>query len=369
MIDFSQYTTDKQKIDALLSMYHLDNPKEVLALYALLESGKIIFTTPEGRSFDDEIFEKASAIREAQKKERIAGSQTNINKPDSDLKQKKQQNQKNKKIKKIVVMTKNEYRIRKAITIFLMFAAMCCFTYFFLYTYEAYQKDMEIKEMAKQKENDDLNAMYGDQVVEETDEFGQKKYYKILDEYKSLYNQNKNLIGWLKIDDTIIDYPIMQSENEEFYLDHNSNNEPDKNGTLFLDSLCDIRKPSTNLIIYGHNMRSGKMFGSLSDYKDESFYKEHPVITFDTIYEKASYEVMFAFHSRIYNEDEIVFKYYQFIEAGSSQEFDSNMKEMADLSLYETGISAQYGDHLLTLSTCDYEEPNGRFVVVAKKIE
>ncbi|MCM1145061.1 MAG: class B sortase, partial [Lachnoclostridium sp.] len=147
------------------------------------------------------------------------------------------------------------------------------------------------------------------------------------------------------------------------------NQEYDKNGTLFLDADCDIVHRNTNLIIYGHHMKSGKMFGNLNKYSSESYYKEHSKIQFDTIYEKGSYEVMYVFRSRIYNEDEIVFKYYQFLDAVSEQEFNSNMQEMEAISLYDTGVTASYGDELLTLSTCDNSEEDGRFVVVAKRIE
>jgi len=116
-------------------------------------------------------------------------------------------------------------------------------------------------------------------------------------------------------------------------------------------------------------MQSGKMFASLEKYSDEEYYKKHPLIQFDTIYEEGTYQIMYVFRSRIYNADEVVFKYYQFIDAISDVEFQSNMEEMAGMSLYDTGIQAQFGDQLITLSTCDYEEPNGRFVVVAKRVK
>ena len=125
---------------------------------------------------------------------------------------------------------------------------------------------------------------------------------------------------------------------------------------------------NTNLIIYGHHMKSGKMFGNLNSYSNEEYGKKHSLIQFDTIYEKGTYEVMYVFRSRIYNEDEVVFKYYQFFDAASETEFNSNMQEMAALSLYDTGVTASYGDELLTLSTCDSSETDGRFVVVAKRV-
>ena len=197
----------------------------------------------------------------------------------------------------------------------------------------------------------------------------EKKTLKILDQYKSLYNSNKTLIGWLNIADTIIDYPVMQTDDNEYYLNHNIQLEEDRNGALFLDSNCDITNPGTNFIIYGHNMKSGKMFGSLDKYADQSFYEKHKEIRFDTLYEEGTYEVMYVFRSRVYQQDEIVFKYYQFYDANSEEEFQSYMKEMEALSLYDTGVKAEYGDHLLTLSTCDYEEKDGRFVVVAKRVK
>ena len=210
--------------------------------------------------------------------------------------------------------------------------------------------------------------MYKDEVVEA--QVGEEtRYFKVLEQYKSLYHQNQNLIGWLKIADTIIDYPVMQTGDNDYYQNHNINLEEDRNGALFLDTDCDVKAPSTNFIIYGHNMRSGKMFGSLDQYANEKFYRNHKTIQFDTIYEEGTYEVMYVFRSRVYQKDEVVFKYYQFIDAYSEEEFNSNMKEMAAISLYDTGVTASYGDQLLTLSTCDYVEEDGRFVVVAKRVE
>ena len=190
----------------------------------------------------------------------------------------------------------------------------------------------------------------------------------ILPEYETLYNKNKKLIGWLKIDDTNIDYPVMQTSDNTYYLDHNYNQEYDKNGSIFLDYNCSVYPRSTNMIVYGHHMKSGNMFGNLQKYAKESYGKKHSVITFDTIYEKAQYQVMYVFRSQVYNEDDIVFKYYQFIEANSETEFNSYMQEMSELSLYDTGVTAEFGDSLLTLSTCDSSQTDGRFVVVAKRI-
>ena len=187
-------------------------------------------------------------------------------------------------------------------------------------------------------------------------------------EYKTLFNKNKKLIGWIKIEDTIIDYPVMQTVNNDYYLDHNFNQEKDKNGCIFMDYQCDVIEGSDNVILYGHHMQSGKMFGSLHKYSSEEYYQEHPKIQFDTIYEKGTYEIMYVFRSKVYSEENVTFKYYQFINANSEKEFNSYMNDMKALSLYDTQVTANYGDKLLTLSTCDYQEKEGRFVVVAKRV-
>ncbi len=252
-----------------------------------------------------------------------------------------------------------------------------CLLYVGFYCYEDYRTRKNYEQMAAMKEEKDYSQFL--QVEEEKEPVihytnGSKEAPEVLDEYKNLYNMNKKLIGWLKIDDNntgkvFIDLPVMQTTDNEYYLTHNINQEKDRNGALFLDKDCDVIERSTNLIIYGHHMRSGRMFGNLDDYASEKFYKKHSTIQFDTIYEKGTYEVMYVFRSKVFREEEVVFKYYQFIDCYSEQEFESNMAEMAAISLYDTGVTAEYGDRLLTLSTCDNTVDNGRFVVVAKKVD
>jgi len=238
-----------------------------------------------------------------------------------------------------------------------------------VYSYYDYRTQKNIEAQNKLREQSGQEQFVDKQTNSYSINYDAEKVVPdVLDEYKILYNKNKKLIGWLEIDDTNINYPVMQTINNEYYLDHNLNQEYDKNGSIFMDKDCDILKPSTNFILYGHNMKNGKMFGKLSLYSSEDYYKNHKYIQFDTIYEKGTYEIMYVFRSQIYTEEEIVFKYYQFIDVLSEQEFDSYIQAMAELSLYDTGVEAQFGDQLLTLSTCDYYVDDGRFVVVAKKI-
>lgn len=263
-------------------------------------------------------------------------------------------------------LKKQEKRRKLLITCCCILAAGCL-GYFGIYSYFDYRTNARNSRLNELKNNPVQQTGNSRPVIHYTTEESSEPR-EVLEEFKNLLNKNKKLIGWVTIDDTNINYPVMQTSDNEYYLDHNMNQEYDKNGSIFMDKDCDVLNPSTNLILYGHHMKSGQMFGSLDRYSEKTYYEEHPYIQFDTIYEKGTYQVMYVFRSRVYSEEEIVFKYYQFIDAVSEQEFNSNMQEMAQMSLYDTGVTAQYGDHLLTLSTCDYKEKNGRFVVVAKKV-
>ncbi len=192
----------------------------------------------------------------------------------------------------------------------------------------------------------------------------------ILPNLAPLHEQNPDLAGWLSIEGTVIDYPVMfRSDSEDYYLAHNFDGEQDKNGALLIQAGCDPFTPGTNVIIHGHNMKSGKMFGSLDEYKDEAYFREHPVIRFDTLYERGEYEIVAVFLSRVYRKNEDVFKYYQFFGAETQAEFDGFYRNIKALGLYDTGVTADYGDTFITLSTCTYHVENGRLVVVARKVQ
>lgn len=186
--------------------------------------------------------------------------------------------------------------------------------------------------------------------------------------YAALYEENKDLAGWLSIEGMKIDYPVMQKEDNTYYLHHDFYGEDSKYGCLYVKEQADL-DAGTNFIIYGHNMKDGSMFGDLDLYLKESFYKEHPVISFDTLYEERTYDIIAVFRSQVYRADDDVFKYYQFYEADTQEEFDDFYDNIKELSLYDTGVEAKFGDTFLTLSTCAYHVPDGRLVVVAKRTE
>lgn len=190
----------------------------------------------------------------------------------------------------------------------------------------------------------------------------------MLERYEALYRENSDLVGWLSIEDMVIDYPVMQCEDDEYYLHHDFYGEDSKYGCLYVRDRADVNTPGTNFIIYGHNMKDGSMFGDLDLYQKESFFLEHPTICFDTLYEERTYEIVAVFRSRVYRSDEEGFRYYQFYEAQTQEEFDDFYGNIKELSLYDTGVTAQYGDNFLTLSTCAYHVEDGRFAIVAKEV-
>lgn len=259
-------------------------------------------------------------------------------------------------------------RARRLVRLISALAAVGCLGYFAFYMYMAGDSTGRFSDLADIKDNKDSNSkvMANGQVTVTLDE--EVEAPPMLEEFNTLYIKNKSIVGWISIEGTSIDYPVMQSANEDYYLDHNFEQKKDKNGSIFLDKGCSIWPRSQNLIIYGHNMKSGKMFGDLDAYKSKSFYDKHPTIKFDTLYDKGEYRIMYVFNEVVHEETEVAFKYYQFIDANSMQEYKSNMDQMAEMSLYDTGVESYYGDSLITLSTCDYSKGAERFAVVARKV-
>lgn len=192
----------------------------------------------------------------------------------------------------------------------------------------------------------------------------------VLPALAELYAENPYLAGWLAIPDTVIDYPVMYTpEDGEYYLYRTFQNteDPTKEGCLFIDENCTIDPRSTNLLIHGHNMKNGTMFHSLLEYANEDYYKAHPMIYYSSLWEEGEYEIVSVFRSQIYNQDQDVFKFYKFYNAANEEEFNNFIENIKALELYDTGVTAQYGDELITLATCEYTVENGRFVVVARK--
>lgn len=377
--DYEAAVRDLNKIEEIKRKTDFKNTSSVEALYNDLQTGQITFESILGQEFDDEVYEAYNSLKNG------SASRETI-KNDKQVKTSVKRNRKHSADKKkpislddfdeemqeqILKELKKKERIRRCILLACGLIAVGCLVYFGIYEYMNIRTGRDAQSLAAAIKDE---PSYVSPVSSEDDKYyatlteGPDGLPQVLFKYEDLFNQNKSLIGWVEIADTVIDYPVMQTVNNEYYLDHNFNQEYDKNGSIFLDAACSIYPRSMNLIIYGHHMKSGSMFGSLQNYQSESYYEDHKIIEFDTIYEEGTYEVMFVFRDRVYSQEDVNFKYYEFIDANSEQEFYSYMDEMAAASYYDTGVVAQYGDQLLTLSTCDYQQDNGRFVVVARRI-
>ena len=211
-------------------------------------------------------------------------------------------------------------------------------------------------------ENDD--ALSGDKVVEEDISL------TVLPEYQELYDQNKDLVGWIYIMDTDVNYPVMQTvDDPEYYLRRDFYGNKDKAGTIFVDSRCNIVTPTTNTIIYGHNMTNGTMFGTLKNFLEESFYLSHRTIIFNTIYEKRTYEIEAVGLSEVaYQDDANSYRYYNFVNAANEDEFDEFKDYVVEHSIFNKDVDITIDDEILTLSTCNSYTEDGRLFIVAKCI-
>lgn len=366
--DYARGWRDNRIIEQIEKDLDQNDSKQVEELRKKLENGNYRFETLVGDDYIDEIIELDETLKKKQATDSAPGSKKSrgLRKSDSKLSSKKEAKKSlddyDKAMRIQIVKEIKKAQLKR--TVMLSVLALCIFMSvgYLVYYFYMYQKnDKEYEQLASLVKEDT-----GGTVEINYEEAKDKP--PILKKYEDLYKKNKKIVGWLTIEGCDIDYPVMQTTDNDYYLEHNYNQEYDKNGSIFMDKDCDPAFPNDNMIIYGHHMKSGKMFGKLNYYSKESFWEENKEFTFDTIYSTGRYAVMYVFRSKIYSEEEIVFKYYQFIDASSYEEFESNMEEMASISLYDTGVTAHYGDKLLTLSTCDSSEANGRFVVVAKKI-
>ena len=178
-----------------------------------------------------------------------------------------------------------------------------------------------------------------------------------------LRKRNQDVIGYLEIPDTTISYPVMQKkENPDFYLNHDIDKNYSFYGTPYLSAYCDLEK-SDNLIIYGHNINGGKMFGALTQYRDENFYKKHKDILFTTK-DKKKYKI-FSVISVNKND----FPYWKFVMAQDESDYDTFINKVRQYSIYDIDITPKYGEKILTLSTCDNSRGDDyRFVVFAVEL-
>ncbi len=186
-------------------------------------------------------------------------------------------------------------------------------------------------------------------------------------EYQELYATNSDMVGWIQIEDTKLNYPVMQTpSNPNFYLDKNFDKQSSKHGAIYAWEAADLNAPSDNITLFGHNMADGSMFAALNAYVNKNAWDNNSLIFFNTLYEYHTYKIFAVFKTSA-NVGQ-GFSYHQFVNAANEAEFNEFVKTCKDLSFYDTGITPKYGDKLICLSTCEYTLDNGRLVVAAVRI-
>lgn len=251
-------------------------------------------------------------------------------------------------------------RYKKPIRIASGCVALVCAASLAVYFGQGKQTEDEIENLREIKEQAQAKAETtdGGEAADTGEDGG------ILPQYQELYAMNQDLIGWLTIGGTTVDYPVMWTPQDTEYYSHRGFDGSDSsNGLLFMDGASSVAEEGGNLIIYGHNMKNGSMFADLMEYGKESYYEEHPTIQFDTLYETRTYEV--AAVAKTNNIELLPFGYTGADEA----KFTQAVEAMEANALYDTGVELNYGDDCLTLATCDYSVDNGRLVVLAKRVE
>ncbi|GAB3804476.1 class B sortase [Virgibacillus kimchii] len=181
--------------------------------------------------------------------------------------------------------------------------------------------------------------------------------------FETLLKENEDLVGWITMEGTQIDYPIVQAEDNVEYLTRNFYKDENRAGSIFMDFRNDIESTGQNTILYGHRMKDGSMFEQLSKYQDKAFFKDHQTFQFDTLYESYEAEI-FAVYATTTD-----FDYIQ-ADFANDEEYEQLLDRIQDESMYETDVELNAKDQIITLSTCDYEldENKGRLVVQAKLV-
>ena len=180
----------------------------------------------------------------------------------------------------------------------------------------------------------------------------------------ALQEENPDLAGWIQIPGTTIDYPVMHTpDRPDYYLYRDFSGASSDFGCIYAEESCDPAAPSDNVTLYGHTMLDGSMFAGLHSYTDWTYWETHPDIRFDSLDAQRTYRIFAVFSTSGYTGEG--FAYHSFTDAASQAEFDTFVSQCKTLSLYDTGITPEYGDKIICLSTCEYTQANGRLVVAA----
>ena len=335
---------DVKKIEAISQELDLQDTEVALRLYNMIREGKIVFRSPIGENFVSHVSDIMADRSEGLLED-----------------------------KAVVDEAEGKVRNQKLFGMAVISLAVILFGYFGISELQDVLTARRLQKLADQTQTASLPSgqASAEQAVN-TDPFApkkkvKKKNLKVLSEYRELKKQNPDLVGWLRVPGADVDLPVVQKDNS-YYLTHAFDGSVDTNGTLFVDQRSDIVNPTTNTIIYGHNMKSGLMFGSLKRYLDEDYFNANRTIQFDTIYEKRTYELVAVCLTEVEYQDDSNFRYYNFITAQNQSEWDVFVRNITQLEAFDSGVALRAGDEVLTLSTCNSYTEDGRLFLVAKRI-
>lgn len=331
---------DIKRIEIIKKNIDISDPEAAVRLYNMIRDGRIEFKSPIGEKFFDYIADV------------VADKSVDLLED-----------------KKVVEEAEGASRKQKYLAIGVLALAIASFSIFAYSEIKDIVETRRIQQVAEMKNTPSASVKSEKNVVSGKKDADGKPLV-ILPEYNEAYSKNKDLVGWIKIDGTSIDYPVLcKDKDNEYYLNHSFEKADDKNGSIFMDYRSDIVNPTTNTIIYGHNMSSGMMFGSLKNYLDESFFRDHKIISFDTLYEKRQYEIVAVCLSNVAYQDEDQYRYYNFIQAKTKSEWDEFYNDVQSRNVYGTTVDMKEYDQLLTLSTCNKYMTDGRLFIVAKRVD
>ncbi len=361
---------DLEKIETIVEHLDIDDPEIAKDIYHFIRDGKVIFESKLGTMFFCDISDRVAQNFEHKLKK---SKKLYLQKQRKEIEQKKEEQQN--------LKDTQQSQMFKFLGIACVALSLICILFYGISVFRERSATKKLEEVQQQKNISQALDWYADRIRREADESqtniqqaGQvepetetEQPLEVLPEYTTMHNQYPELAGWIYIDDTQVDLPVMQTTDNAYYLDKNIDGTEDVNGTLFMDCRNDFTKPGTNLIIYGHNMKSGAMFGGLKQYLDEDYLSTHDRIQFDTIYEKQMYRIVAVCLSDVGGEG--AYRYYNFIEANTDEEFAMFLENVRNCAVYDRTQDVMKSDSLLTLSTCNNYVEDGRLFILAKKIQ
>ena len=378
--EFRDAQEDLKKIECISGQLDIHDPEVALRLYNNIRAGRISFKSPIGEQFSahiaDVVADKSSDLLEdiavAEEAERrfrfqkflgvaaisiavILASYFGIHQMMENIRTRKLEQMAEKARQEAVLAEQDAAERQEAQEVFAGVIGDGAYT--------AKLAAMESEALAAQAADiatDDQPFLIAD-VSAET--------LSVLPEYESVIAENPDFVGWLTIQGTNIDYPVVQTGDNDYYLDHDFDKVNNSNGSLFVDYRSDILNSTTNTIIYGHNMKSGAMFGGLKYFLDEGYFNEHNILTFNTKYQHRQYEIMAVGLSEVSYQDEDTYRYYDFIHAENEQQWQDFVDNVGSMTVYGSLDNLQMTDKILTLSTCNDYTEDGRLFLIARLIK